>query len=210
MNKSSKLSLFVLPLFLLGCSNNSQPYGKYSFIMGSPKGSHFGIYLNLTNEKAVKPSPETSETSSSTSELSTSTSDDNRDSSPIVSDYYKFTFKYENVTIYTTSTSESSAPTSQTSSTSEPDIGELIQDISGGYYIKADNTLSIDIYIWNQIVLPSDLLDDFLIITLSNDYSSVNINIPVSINDAFEIIEAKWEGREAQDVHTVDIGLAKE
>lgn len=206
-NKCKLLTFLLMPLMLLSCAGNATPYGEYSFIMGSTKGSHFGVYLDLTQEIAVP--PETSATSeiSTPSETSTTSRDDSHT-------YYKFTFKYENVTVDNTSVSISSNTPSVSkkidTSTSEETPTSITQVINGGYYIRDNNTLAIDIYIWNSIVLPSEFLDDFLIITLNKNYESVNINIPVSIDDTVEIIIAKWEGREAENVHTVDIVLAKE
>lgn len=80
--------------------------------------------------------------------------------------------------------------------------------LEGGYYVKEDNKLSLDVYFYDGTVLTSDVLDTFLVVTLFHD--SLNVNIPVSINDAYEKMIAEWEGRDPEHYHSVDVLLKKE
>lgn len=51
MKKSKFLILPLLGFFLAGCSSSSIK-GEYVFQLGKDKGTHFGIYLNLTDDLA--------------------------------------------------------------------------------------------------------------------------------------------------------------
>lgn len=48
------LSLLLFPLALISCGAN-KVYGHYAFQMGSDKGTHFGVYVNLLNEDVYGP-----------------------------------------------------------------------------------------------------------------------------------------------------------
>lgn len=49
--KNKSLSILLIPILaMLSACNNNSIAGKYGFQMGKEKGTHFGIFLTLTNE----------------------------------------------------------------------------------------------------------------------------------------------------------------